>query len=734
MSITAAPRHDPPTVPIRLTAPPARLPAPVSRRTGADHFRGDIEGLRAVAVVLVVLDHLLGWPKGGFIGVDVFFVISGFLITGLLLREHEKTGRISFADFYRRRVRRILPASVLVLAVTAVASSLLFFGSRTQSTLVDAVWALLFSANWRMVSAGTDYMNAEGPVSPLQHYWSLAVEEQFYFIWPVVLVLALGYAARRGSMNGRGVAGISIGALSLVSVAWALWETQTEPTAAYFSTLSRAWELGVGALLAIAAGRLSRMSGTARTAMAWCGLTAVAVSVFVIDPSSRFPAPWALLPVLGTALVIASGTGGRAAGLWPLTNPVSRYVGSVSYSLYLWHFPVIVLCGVVVQPGETEFYIWSVAGMTALSVLGFHLVEQPVRRSHWLKPGAPERSPSAPHGRRERLVLVSVVAVLAVTAVYLSQAAGVRMPFTTEPENSAAPVSGTAGAPTAAPAAVLAAEVSDALSATDWPDLDPGLDALGEAALAPEWAQDGCLNVSDQNVRDCRYGDAAASRTAVLLGDSLSISWLPGIRGALEGSGWSVQNLTLGQCPAVAVSVIRSNSPAGFTEQCNAHHEWVRDQIETIRPNLVIISSSSYSLQRLASGATGQARIDEWTAAMTTTLTQLDGLADRVVVLAPPPSGANLLECATRLNSPQDCDSSPTEWYRTMVAAESDAAGRFSGQTPVQYANTLDWFCAEDRCPSFIGGTPVFADGSHLTQAFSTRLSGVLRPVLLGGQ
>ena len=214
-------------------------------------IRRDIQGLRAIAVALVIADHLIGRPSGGFIGVDVFFVLSGFLITGLLIRERERTGRISFRSFYVRRARRILPLAALVLVVTVSVSWLVFRTSRAVQTSVDALWSLLFAANWRFAAVGTDYLQAGVPVSPVQHYWSLAVEEQFYLAWPWLVLLAF-WLATRFVRKPRLVLTVLFSVAIVSSLVWAFYEVESARTVAYFSTFSRAWELGVGALIAVA--------------------------------------------------------------------------------------------------------------------------------------------------------------------------------------------------------------------------------------------------------------------------------------------------------------------------------------------------------------------------------------------------------------------------------------------------------------------------------------------------
>ena len=308
----------------------AKVTAPI-----ASGFRPDIQGLRAVAVVVVILDHLFGWPSGGFIGVDVFFVISGFLITGLMLREHQKTGRISWVGFYERRVRRIVPAATACLVVVVAASYLVYRTARFEGIRTDAIWSFLFASNWHYAEQGTDYLQANGPVSPLQHFWSLSVEEQFYIVWPALLIVVLGFLGRKLRIRGRSVTRLLILVMTGVvaaSFAWAMMETVDSPTWAYFSTFSRGWELAAGALLATCSARITAMPEWLRPLLSWAGLGLIVACLFLITTTSAFPAPWAALPVMGAVLVLAAGIGGQPRYVWALTNPVSVYVGKISYS------------------------------------------------------------------------------------------------------------------------------------------------------------------------------------------------------------------------------------------------------------------------------------------------------------------------------------------------------------------------------------------------------------------
>ncbi|WNY33835.1 acyltransferase [Curtobacterium flaccumfaciens] len=334
-------------------------------------FRPDIQGLRGIAVAVVVLDHAFRWPSGGFLGVDVFFVISGFVITAGLLREHGRTGRIRLRAFAARRVRRLAPASLLVILVTTAAAWVLLPTSRFASVAADAVASVLAVQNWRLAAAGTDYFAATAAASPFQHFWSLAVEEQFYLVLPVLLLLLLGRRARRDDRTvGRSArATVVIGGLTVCSLAWAFVAAAVDPASAYFSTATRAWELGVGVLAAIAVHRARSVRPWVAECMVVIGLGAIAASVLLGRESFGMPAPLALVPTLGTALILVAGAGagtgtGAEAGTGASSRSRSRSgpgptrtawaaaplrwrplvgLGAVSYSLYLWHWPFIVL-------------------------------------------------------------------------------------------------------------------------------------------------------------------------------------------------------------------------------------------------------------------------------------------------------------------------------------------------------------------------------------------------------
>jgi len=328
-------------------------------------FRPDIEGLRAIAIVAVVLfDAGLPGLGGGYIGADVFFVISGFLITSLLLREVDTTGRLALLRFYGRRARRILPASGVVL-VTVILAGYHWLGFlRGGEIASDGRWAALFASNFNFAAQGVDFLESQAAPSPLQHFWALAVEEQFYIVWPALLALLIWLGLRHATP-------IVLALAVAASLACSVW--QEGATWSYFSPATRAWEVGAGCLLALVAGRRDRIPAGLSTAMAGTGLAGIVVAALGYDDSTPYPGLAAALPVLATVLVLA-GRGDAILGRAPL-----RWLGRISYSLYLWHWPVLMIAAEASGPltGLTR------AGLVLLSVvlamLTYALVESPVR-------------------------------------------------------------------------------------------------------------------------------------------------------------------------------------------------------------------------------------------------------------------------------------------------------------------------------------------------------------------
>lgn len=721
-----------------MTVLKAALPAPTRRArcTPPSSARLDIQGLRTVAVLAVISDHLLGYPFGGFVGVDVFFVISGFLITGLLLREQERTGRISFSGFYRRRVKRIIPAAVIVIAVTIILSWALFRRTRAESITWDGFYALVFGANWHYAATGTDYMQAGGPVSPLQHFWSLAVEEQFYVFWPWLIVLVMGVLAHRLSLSLAAARRLLAGVMGLViaaSFVFSLWETAARPTVAYFSTASRTWELAVGALLAVIAGSLPTLSLMMRTVLGYAGLAGIIWSIIYVSPDMAFPGPWGCVPVLSTALVIAAGINGPQPYLYPLTNRVSNYLGNISYSLYLWHFPVIILMESVVPQENLTAWVLMVLGMGALSIASYHFIEDPIRKSSWLDPSPrPRRKRKSsgldqPSKQAAMGVLVSVTAFAVILAITTTTETEPSLSVQPAPASTSGQEGATPDAPPDTAAGRLSAEIEAASTSTAWPELSPSLDNL---EFVPEWTVDKCMNVTDANLSQCIYGDPAAAKTAVVIGDSVAISWMPGLRESLGKQGWRIQLLTKEQCPAIELQVERSDDKAGFADECIAHQQWTMAKIAEMTPDMVLVSSALNTRDRLVGAPTKEEALSLWSEATVQKLTGVrEATEGQIVLMSVAATGKNLLECATRVSRPGDCAVTDRDRYVNTVAAEKAAAESVEG---TRFVSTVPWFCGSVSCPAFAGTTPIFVDPQHITPEYSAKLAPVLAEAILG--
>ncbi|MBJ7453426.1 MAG: acyltransferase [Blastococcus sp.] len=703
----------------RATTPAeARRPDPVpARGSGPDErhqFRPDIQGLRAVAVALVVADHAFGWPAGGFIGVDVFFVISGFLITGLLVRERARTGRLSFRTFYARRARRLLPAALVTLAATTIAAWLVFFSGRFHETVVDVGWAALFGANINFARQGTDYFESTAAPSLVQHFWSLAVEEQFYLVWPALILLA--FALPLLGTRRRGVVLWTVlGTVTAASFVWALHATGASPATAYFSTFTRAWELGVGALVAVSAAELQRVPARVHASLAWCGLAGVVASALLIDGGTPFPGNAAALPVLSAALLLAwGGAPGGPGTRWALSSAPAGYVGAISYSLYLWHWPVVVLAGVLLAPDSLLVQAGAVATSLVLASISYYCIEQPVLHTNWLLPHRPIDAVRArPVFARARTVglTATVAAVGTVCAVVLV------------PWGDGA--SARAGADRAAPGlqalTPLQEDIQAATYATEWPaDLDPSLDDL-PGYLDEQWDDEGCLKVEPPNLERCRFGEPGAQQSVVVLGDSFAAGWFAALRGEFVTRGWSIQSLTFGLCPNITAPTLFANQV--FTA-CSEHRSWAIDLILERRPTVVVLTHSYKApLER------GADRREVYREGLEGVVRQVQASGAEVVILGAPPGSENLLTCPTSVNGPDDCLRGPADTFAEQMESEQQVAA----ETGARAIDPERWFCVDGRCPTFVGRTPVYGDGKHLTAEYAERIgpdvvAEILRP------
>jgi peptidoglycan/LPS O-acetylase OafA/YrhL len=687
----------------------------------------DIQGLRMVAVLTVFANHLWDWPRGGFIGVDVFFVISGFLITGNLLRTAERSGNVSFTKFYWNRIRRIVPAATVVLILTYFASVLVFVPFRAHDIGIDAIFAFVFMANWWFATKGTDYFTAGDSVSPLQHYWSLSIEEQFYFVWPALIFGVSLIVARKAWTHNRRMLLASglMGVIVAGSLGWALYETATFPTWAYFNTVARVWELGAGALLATAVGVLAQIPHQVKPMLSWAGLALISASVFLIgDDSTGFPAPWALLPVAGTAIIIAAGVGGEPRFQGLLRNPVSTYIGDISYSLYLVHWPVIVILGAMVDVGW-RFYFGVLTLAFGLTIASYHFVENPLRHADFEKARAAAQLLRRRQYRPERssayAALAALVLLTAGLGIYVQRSAaydqGNTPPIAVASEGLVPPGPEQNTGPLTA---ALHDEIVAALEATEWPHLDPSMESvITSPGTGPDIAHCGQPTFPDATL--CTWGSPSAPTRVVVVGDSVGLFYVGPLREIALNSEGQVQVHSEAMFGCAFVDDLIAYVDKSLLDACPARKQHAIDVINATRPDVVIISNT-YTKKKVV-GSDQNMTPGEWFESMRQIVGKFSGSTKKVVFMAPPPADKQISDCyGTRSSTPGDCISQVTNEWNSVAMFEQNLAKSIGGA----WVDSRPWFCSGRGCPSFVGSTPTKSDVVHMTPAYGQKIFRVI--------
>ena len=349
--------------------------------------RKDIEGLRAVAVGLVVLNHAgVPWLQGGYIGVDVFFVISGFLITSLLLNEANADGGVNLMQFWARRARRILPMSILVTVATVIAGIFMLEPDKIRELTSMGLGSLGFSTNFVLFFTSSEYLSGVTSPSPLRHMWSLSVEEQFYVIWPLVVFACIAASAKRWRL-WVGVVGLLAGVVSLLISSFI---TQDNPNAGYYLPSSRFWEIAAGALLAVFGTKADALPQWLRGLSGWIGVVGIGIAAVLFNDSSVFPGYIASLPVVATVAVLIAGDSGWGPRVMFSADSL-QLLGARSYSVYLWHWPVLVLVEARFGTPDAAGKAALIIGVLVVSAVSYRYVEQPIRHNGWLA-ALPKRS------------------------------------------------------------------------------------------------------------------------------------------------------------------------------------------------------------------------------------------------------------------------------------------------------------------------------------------------------
>jgi peptidoglycan/LPS O-acetylase OafA/YrhL len=690
-------------------------------------FRPDVEGLRAVAVVLVVVFHAgLGLP-GGFVGVDVFFVISGFLITSLLVDEVRVTGTISLTDFFARRARRILPAACVVLIVTAIAGALVLPDLDRPVLAADVRSAALFVGNWHFAALSTDYFAAPAS-SFVLHYWSLSLEEQFYLVWPVLVLIVAGRrrAARRvvrpAPRDTDRRLWLTLAPIVLVSLALSAATTAAAGPWAYFGTQTRAWELGFGAAIALSRPYLYRLSETQAAVGGWVGLVAVLASALLLDDGSLAPGVVMLVPVTGAAVLVAAGARTQLGAATLLGRRPLAALGRLSFSWYLWHWPCLALVRQVWgAPAEDDLpppdvpvglRLAAVLVSLGLAILTFRFVEEPARYARWVRPAVRRTLPAG-------AILVGATVLLAVvvlpdrdlTVPPAASAAGpTATPSPPRPGRPPTPVSRASRPATVLPGA-LAMTPEKARG-----DLAPARDCF--AGFAPRSAPP-----------DCRFGDPKGTKVVVLFGDSHAHAWFPALAGAARRNHWQLWFWAKSGCGYADVREFLTAFHREYTE-CTSWRRSVLTRIDALpRVDLVVVGRSISYLSELLDADGNQvertAAATLWSQGADRTLATLAADGRRVALLRDVPRpGFDAPACVSRHMKDLTACSFPRVKHVLPDGAVFDAERPVLEARKTPVLDLTSAICPGDPCQTVSpAGSILYRDDHHLTATYARELT-----------
>ena len=633
----------------------------ISRRP-ASHFQPEIQGLRAVSIVAVVWTHagLPGLP-GGFTGVDVFFVISGFLITRLLIEEIERTGGVDLLSFWARRARRLLPNAYATLIGTILLAILLFPGYDLHALREDVIWSALDVVNFLFAGKHIDYFNLDRPLSPEQHFWSLSVEEQFYIVWPALLFVG-GLVLRQA----RPRALVLLVTVWCVSLAASIVMTASDPLSAYFHTVTRCWQLATGGLIAAAWPGIIRLPRGLRIAGAWLGLGAIVASFLLID-GDGYPGLWALLPTLGAGGLVAGFDAAAARGVLrgTLSVPPMQWIGARSYSRYLWHWPLTALPKIT-YPEFEHIGIIAVPVSLAIASAAYSLIEQPLHNGDLL----------------------------------------------------AKPLHAFAGAAAGLVLIIAAGQHSEDIQRLWDADVANRLAQIQRVSLEhPRMGRECFLTYNQVDQPPCIRGEVKATRRAVLFGDSRAGQWFDPLDAAAKRTGWQLQIWGKGACPWPDIP----SKGLGDRLACQQWREAMMARLTgPDHPDLVILSSGSFYHRGMYDRATGQTLPPDegerlWKKGVRRNIDRLLSSGVQVAVIRDTPVADKNYRIACLLRN-SSC-AVPRDAATAEHFLDGNIATEFGGR--VRVLDFTDDICDADACPVKRNGVVVYRDRTHITRSFA---------------
>ena len=712
-------------------------------------FRPDIEGLRAIAVTLVLLAHLeVTGFKGGFVGVDIFFVISGFLITGLITAEFAKKesanpdgGWVSLRAFYFRRVKRIIPVSFFVLTVTTIASFILLNSIRAKAVLNDSTWAALFGANIHFIRIATDYFQQGAATSPVQHYWSLAVEEQFYLVIPALFIVAVNIIRIQiipSRINWKFRIRLLFSLIVILSFIWSVLATTSSPASAYFSSLTRAWELGVGALLAVGTfDRPNRIRSKNLTLFALLGIGLFGFSTLYFSASTQFPGYAALAPVVGAALLIFAGSGSENIVSKVLGSKVLTGIGRISYSLYLWHWPMIVLLN-----ATHPHVLKTAAGKSSLillalifSYLSFKFVEQPIRQiaipRRWREERATLRGFLSSLNSKGFKIGLSALLTVTLFALGFSLATSRSSQKTTTPTTT--PTVSASASPSGSPATAdpytklltkWSQKILDSTFTATVKGIVPSFDVTQSYDT---WRNPDCTHqasifgVSEiKNLAICRQG--TGTKIALFIGNSHARMWQRAVTQPFVKEGWTIYSFFMPWCMIPNLNGIDHKFDKVY--DCNLYHADLKTLLTKMKPSVVVVSERLFpTMSFSAAGKVYPENTSETTfwSLYQEELTTIKKSVPAVIVLGVTPELPKpISECVdAQSNLDLMCQANGAKISGT-VAAQSTAV-KSAGAL---FIDSRDWLCYKGvACPAIIDNTMVYKDLDHTSYPIESKLS-----------
>lgn len=662
-------------------------------------FRPDIQGLRTIAVVLVLTTH--AFPSalaGGFLGVDIFFVLSGYLITGILWDDLNRFGRIRLSRFYARRAGRLLPLAIVVLLATGVMVYTVMPPFMREFVGTHLAASGLYVQNWALIAESSSYAARDQGASPFQHYWTLSVEEQFYIVLPVALLVAWRFGSK---VWATGIIVFFTAASAGFAMAW----SPENHEVSYFNTLTRAWEFGVGALAAVFGIRVRRHRGIAQV----LGLALMGASVLTVQDTSTTPGPTTVMLVVGTALLLVSGKTMNEESTpidKVLTLGPMQYVGNISYGLYLWHWPVLIFAQEVL-PVEGAWVGWI--GL----FVSFALAAASLPGERWARRLVAHRATNPAHSLRLGTVLVASTVVLALGAgLALGRTAPSPVASPTSPNES----STMSGAPSALAYenCVGAAAMLPGADCTTSDSVDPD-----PASARQDMPYEECKeSLNGTEVIKCTLGDGP--RQVAVVGDSHAQRLVPALEIIAENDGWTLTTYLKSSCPFSAAT------PVNYASSCSEWNSAVIDELVATEYDVIVVNSAAgvqfhadRGLDSLTTGAEGM--VNHWS--------RLQESGSEVVAIRdnPQPGFARMDPPACVLRSgPEECDA--PEDQALLDDPQVTAVEELEG--PARLIDLTPMYCRDGTCPSVIGGKLVYRDGQHLHSAYVMTLVPALREEL----